>query len=168
MIPQKSGEVKKVCTSRVSNLGSFQDPISSSLEENPQNTPRCPENVKITDKHPAWIDIIDMYYAFYPLFKSFEYLSGGKKRPIGLNYPQKPLKRSWARYADGTEMSIKQRQTLSECETLIYIIYFGPSSSHQITSEGTKENSNFCHLQRLGVRNNKARKNVPFIHLFAH
>ena len=67
MIPQKSGEVKKVCTSRVSNLGSFQDPISSSLEENPQNTPRCPENVKNTAEHPAWMDFIDIMHFTYSL-----------------------------------------------------------------------------------------------------
>ena len=60
VIPQKSGEMKKVCTFCVSSLGSFQDQISSSLEENPQNTPRCPENVKNTAKHPAWMDIIDI------------------------------------------------------------------------------------------------------------
>ena len=40
------------------------------------------------------------------------------KRFFGPNYPQKPLIRSWA---DGTEMSKKQGQTLSGCAILIQI-----------------------------------------------
>ena len=87
---------EKVCTSRVSNLGSFQDPISSSLEENPQNTPRCPENVKNTAKHPAWMDIIDiMHFTFSSSNLNTHQMV--KKARFGLNYPQTLLKRSWAR-----------------------------------------------------------------------
>ena len=90
MIPQKSGEMKKVCTFCISNLESFQDQISSSLEENPQNTQRCPKSVKNTAKLPTWVDIIDiMCFTHYSSHLNTHQVV--KKAFFGLTYPQKPL-----------------------------------------------------------------------------
>ena len=53
----------------------------------PTKHPKVPRKCQKHCQTPC-LDGHHWYYVFYPLFKSFEYL-------FGLNYPQKPLKRSW-------------------------------------------------------------------------